>query len=221
MIAARRSDITGAMSVQAHSDSIVFDRSYGVSLGTKVATSWWIAGIFLLFGCGILVTGSLPWNVPEGIASLTAGALLVRAWGRNLDRRAGMVETPEGLRLGAIGSKPTLLRWESVARFDHSRVWPHWFVLAIAHDGAVRWIRNASQGARIAWDGGDTRDIAGVLNERLDTWRALNNVEPPVIPVTTSDGPIEKLGTAVRLQTLLTTGLILGSGVITIFSLRH
>ena len=73
--------------------------------------------------------------------------------------RGGMFEMPEGLRLGTVGGKSTLLRWDAIARFDHSRVWPHWFVLAIAPDGTVSWIRNTSQRARIAWDDGETRDI--------------------------------------------------------------
>ena len=45
-------------------------------------------------------------------------------------------------------------------------------MLVIGKNGAVVPIVGTAQGARIAWDGGETNDIVGELNRRLELWRS-------------------------------------------------
>ncbi|HEY7932701.1 MAG TPA: hypothetical protein VID48_02660 [Solirubrobacteraceae bacterium] len=64
------------------------------------------------------------------------------------------------------------LRWELIDRFEQSKKPPRSRVLVVGTNGRVIPILGTAQGARIAWDGAETRDIAGVLNERLSIWRS-------------------------------------------------
>ncbi len=97
------------------------------------------------------------------------GVLFV--WAERRFPKAGMFETDEGLRVvRLIGSAD--LRWDLIAGFEASQRPPRSRVLVVAKSGRRVPIVGTAQGARIAWDGGDTRDIVGVLNERLATWRA-------------------------------------------------
>jgi hypothetical protein len=57
--------------------------------------------------------------------------------------------------------------WEDVVEFDHRRAGTWDRVFAKLADGRARVVPAVLQGQRVAWDGGETRDIVGVLNERL------------------------------------------------------
>jgi hypothetical protein len=64
------------------------------------------------------------------------------------------------------------MRWELIDRLEQSRAIPKSRVLVIGKNGAVGPVVGTAQGARIAWDDGETNDIVGELNRRLDLWRS-------------------------------------------------
>ena len=61
-------------------------------------------------------------------------------------------------------------------RFEHQRQGTHDIVYVRLTDGNRRRLTNLLQGQRVLWDGGETKDIVGVLNERLAEWRATRRV---------------------------------------------
>ena len=90
--------------------------------------------------------------------------------------KAGIYESADGLRvvgLGLLGGLRALqvLSWAQIDRFETRRVAKH-RVAVIARHGRGRLMLGARQGARYSWGDDETRDIAGVLNQRVNEWRA-------------------------------------------------
>lgn len=94
---------------------------------------------------------------------------LVAVWGERLMVRGGMYESAAGLKV-VNGFGTTLLPWDSITRFERSPAWPTSRVLVVRATGRRTAIVGTAQGARITWDGGETRDIVGELNGRLALW---------------------------------------------------
>jgi len=96
-------------------------------------------------------------------------------WHCDLERASddprGLYETADGLKI--VNSRGTeLVRWQLIDRFEHSRSIPKSRVLVIGKNGGVVPVVGTAQGARIAWDDGETNDIVGELNRRLELWRS-------------------------------------------------
>lgn len=130
---------------------------------------------FLLFaalvGIGIVLDyrGGIPAVL---IAVLYYGfLLLIWLWGERTMSRAGLYESPVSLTIvHSLGRSET--RWELISRFEQAKAVPRSRVLIVKTSGAVVPIVGTAQGSRITWDGGETRDIVSVLNERLSLWRS-------------------------------------------------
>jgi hypothetical protein len=85
-------------------------------------------------------------------------------------RRGGVYETATGIATRtSLGSHHETWHGIECFRAVKSRVF------VIRQDGTARALRGVAQGYRIAWDGGETRDIVSVLNERLRLWRESND----------------------------------------------
>lgn len=126
--------------------------------------------------CSLVVLGSLLDN-QSGISPAVIGVpvytglAVVGIWGERLMIRGGMYETAGGLEVvHSFGT--SLFPWEEIARFERSGSRPTSRVLVIGTSGETAAIIGTAQGARIAWDGGQTQDIVGELNKRLAVWRA-------------------------------------------------
>lgn len=143
-----------------------FDRHYRIPV-----TGVWIGRtLMVLYAlCAVPFLLSSPYVV-VGIA-LLASVVVIAAWMERLFRRGGIRETDAGLSIMA-GWRSKTIRWEHIAAFRQSRTVPRSRVLIIGMNGAVEPIVGTSQGARVRWRDGETHDIVGVLNTRLEEWRA-------------------------------------------------
>jgi hypothetical protein len=80
-------------------------------------------------------------------------------------RQGGIWETSVGITTrGLSGVSKCHLRWQEIKEFRgvRSRVY------VVLRDGRVLPLVGVAQGYRIAWNGGETRDVVGVLNEQLN-----------------------------------------------------
>jgi hypothetical protein len=146
------------------------DRHYRVPSAARWYMRFFIGSVALV-GLALVLDshgGLSPVAIAIGWYAMVA-ALAV--WGERLMTRAGLYESADGIKVvNSFGS--TSCRWEFIARFEQSRKWPKSRVFVVVRNGAVIPIVGTAQGARIAWQDGDTNDIVGVLNERLDAWRS-------------------------------------------------
>ena len=169
---------------------VVFDRHYRL----PAAYAWLFRGLVLSFG--LIIVLSLADNqggefgIVVGVAAFVClGGLWLRSersW-----PRAGLYETPEGLRvvrIGLIGGlRDELLRWGLITRFEPGSLGlSKRAVLAVGTNGVRVRVIGAKQGTLFKWDGGETGDLIGVLNERLATWRTAHGNETPQVPSKTA-----------------------------------
>jgi hypothetical protein len=92
-------------------------------------------------------------------------------WCERIAVKSGLVEQEDGLlNLHPYGRR--LVRWTDLDRFDHRKRGTKDRVYAV--EGGGRWIPliGIEEGPRVIWDGGESRDIVGVLNARLEARRA-------------------------------------------------
>lgn len=147
-----------------------FDRHYSVPGATRWFLRCFLAAVALIV-LGSLLDNQSGLSAPVIAIPYYAVLALIVVWSERALPRAGMYESAEGIRIVRLGGSVTL-RWELIARFEHSDRRPRSRVLVVANNGQVVPIVGTAQGARIVWNGGETRDIVGVLNERLLTWRS-------------------------------------------------
>jgi hypothetical protein len=93
--------------------------------------------------------------------------VLVTVWANVLAVTAGVYEVEDGIVAMSLFLGSTHYDWTQLASFEHRRRGTHDFVYARLTDGNRRRLLNVLQGQRVVWDGGETRNIVGVLNERL------------------------------------------------------
>jgi hypothetical protein len=113
-------------------------------------------------------TGSFPVTL-TGI--YVVAALAVVAWCERVVVRTGLDECPEGfVNRSNFGAR--MLPLQDVEHFQSRRLRRVDRVYAVRRDGSATPIQGLTQGQPIVWDAGESRDIVGVLNERLDARRA-------------------------------------------------
>lgn len=99
-------------------------------------------------------------------------ALVVVGWCERVVVRTGLQECPEGfVNRSNFGSQ--LLRLPDVERLEGRETGTIDRVYAIRRDGSAAPIQGLAGGRPIVWDGGQSRDIVDVLNDRLDARRAV------------------------------------------------
>jgi hypothetical protein len=98
---------------------------------------------------------------------------VISVWANVVAVKGGVYEKDDGITLRSLFSSAHL-GWGDLDRFEHQRRGTHDFVYARLTDGSRRRVPEALQGQRVIWDGGETRDIVGVLNGRITQWRAPN-----------------------------------------------
>jgi hypothetical protein len=112
---------------------------------------------------------------------LVVAFLAIIAWGERRGVKQGLYESETGLTcVHWFGSY--VLPWPEVVEFDHRRAATWDRVYAKRTDGRLRLLASVLQGQRVVWEGGETRDIVGVLNERVAEWRRSHEPRgmPPV-----------------------------------------
>jgi hypothetical protein len=123
---------------------------------------------------GVLATlGNASDGVSVGWSAVLFGVVLAVfvAQGERTTIHTGLEERADGfVDHGNFGSR--FIALADVERFEEgpgpfgTRVW------AVCPEGRPRLIQGVFQGRRVAWDGGETRDIISVLNERLAAARS-------------------------------------------------
>jgi hypothetical protein len=126
----------------------------------------------VIFGA-IFVVGSAhdSGSFPVTLAGIyVVAALVVVGWCERVVVRTGLQECPEGfVNRSNFGSQ--LLRLQDVARFESRKTVTIDRVYAVRRDGSAAPIQGLAEGQPIVWDGGESREIVGVLNERLEARR--------------------------------------------------
>jgi hypothetical protein len=127
--------------------------------------------VYLAAGGAVVVSLSGSDLVPVVVACVVVFVAAV-VWGERVTVKVGLEESPEGyIDRNNFGRR--LLRFEDIDHFDHRRTLSVDRVFAVRPGtGKADPIQGLVQGRRIVWDGGETRDIVGVLNERLEARRA-------------------------------------------------
>jgi hypothetical protein len=156
--------------VPPHLASTRFDRHYRL----PNATRWFFRSF--AGACAVIVVLGLLDNQggtfgTVGVVVAATVLVLIVVWAERAFPRYGLYESLEGIRVvNSFGSRR--VPWDQIERFEQSEKWPRGRVLIVRKDGEVVPVVGTAQGARIAWSGGETRDIVGVLNERLRAWQA-------------------------------------------------
>lgn len=104
--------------------------------------------------------------------------ITIDVWGNVGAAKGGLYESDEGIVL-RLFFKTVEYGWEKVDGFGHQRKGTHDLVYVRLTDGSRRVVRNVLQGQRVIWDGGETRDIVGVLSARLANRRASVDRQSP------------------------------------------
>lgn len=102
---------------------------------------------------------------------LGAWMIVIYVWANVIAAKGGLYESDKGIVLRLL-FKSVGYGWEDVDGFEHQRIGTHDFVYVRLTGGSRRVVRNVLQGQRVIWDGGETRDIVGVLSDRLANRRA-------------------------------------------------
>jgi hypothetical protein len=97
--------------------------------------------------------------------------IVISVWANVFGVKVGVYEHDDGITLRSFFGS-TSYGWEDLDRFEHQHRGTHDIVYARLTDGSRRRMTNLLQGQRVFWDGGETRDIVSVLNERLAERRA-------------------------------------------------
>lgn len=95
-------------------------------------------------------------------------ATLLGVWqGVDLTRNGGVRESP-----GGITNRRTFgyrhWGWDEIEKFTHVRS----HVYLVTRDRVVCQLAGVNEGWRNTWDGGETRELTALLNERLATWQS-------------------------------------------------
>lgn len=141
------------------------------------ATAWYLRGHTAL----VMLIGLLAVVANEGGTSGLVGGFLcifvvvgIWLWGEHRLPLAGVYETAQGLRaVKLVGS--TFAPWHRVEAVESSSKPPRSRVMVVGANGLRVRLIGTAQGARIAWDTGETRDIVAVLNERIALWKAADD----------------------------------------------
>lgn len=133
------------------------------------------AGVFCLYGylvaglaACVLITATDTGTFPLALAVSCAGVVVAGVWwGERVIIKTGLEECPHGfIDRRNFGSR--VLMFADIERFDHRKVLSVDRVFAVrADNGRGDPIQGLVQGRRVVWEGGETHDIVGVLNERL------------------------------------------------------
>jgi hypothetical protein len=132
-----------------------------VNLGMTVF--WSVIWLVLAFG-----SPKTNWTL---MIFLGAGLIVVYGWANVGAAKGGLYESDEGIALRLL-FKNVEYGWGEVEAFGHQRRGTHDLVYVRLSDGSRRLVMNVLQGQRVIWDGGETRDIVGVLSERMADRRA-------------------------------------------------
>jgi hypothetical protein len=151
-----------------------FDRHYGMPRLLRWTIRCFAAFMEVIFALALLDNqGGTFGLVGAGIA----GLLILMGWLRAEASMptTGIYESADGLRvvgLGMLGGTRTLqaISWDRIDHFETRRPSSH-RVLVVGRDGRTVSMLGARQGALFAWGDGETRDTAGILNQRLHEWR--------------------------------------------------
>jgi hypothetical protein len=130
-------------------------------------------------GAGLCVFGYVRYDNPSLPVALVLVVLFsaVITWGEWRGVKQGLYESELGLTcVHFYGS--LVLPWDEIAAFEHRKAGTWDRVYARLRDGRFRPLPTVLQGQRVVWDGGETRDIVGVLNERLAELRSPHRAGP-------------------------------------------
>jgi hypothetical protein len=153
---------------------MTFDRHYQM----PPSTIWALRGFLVM--CAVFIVLALLDN--QGgtfgiVVGIICGVALVTIWirGETSSPKIGLYETFDGLHavgLSLTGGVRTLSRcsWEQIDRFERSQRSRR--VTVVLRSGRNRSLLGTKQGVRISWGDGETTNIAEVLNQRLNDWRA-------------------------------------------------
>jgi hypothetical protein len=148
-----------------------FRRQYRPPPALRVAVR-----VAYVVGFGAIVLGIIEDAAALFMIMTVGFMVLAVVGGELLVRRPGLYETPEGIfsRGRMWWERPSFWAWSDIEEFRAVRTG----VFVILRDGRARPVIGVAQGHRAAWDGGETRDVAGVLNQRLEQWRSEHDAHP-------------------------------------------
>lgn len=129
-------------------------------------------------GAGLCIFGYVRYDNPSLAIALVLVVLFIAiiVWGEWMGVPAGIYESEEGLKCRWLyGSY--VVPWTEIVGFNHRKSGTKDRVYAHKTNGRYRLLAGVLQGQRVVWDGGETRDIVAVLNERLATWRQMSALE--------------------------------------------
>lgn len=138
------------------------------------ATRWFLRCLVAagaLIGIPVLLNNQSGLSTPVVATLYYAAFAAVLVWGERALPKCGLYESAEAVTAVKMGGSVSF-RWELIERFEHSKTRPRSRVLVVEKNGRIVPVVGTAQGARIVWSGGETRDIVGVLNERLASWRS-------------------------------------------------
>jgi hypothetical protein len=124
---------------------------------------------------GTAVFGAVVWLVfvlgstkPNWTVVILLGVwvLIIAVWANVLAVTAGLYEDESGILIRSP-FRATRYEWTQLAGFEHAPSGTHDYVFARLTDGRRHRLANVLQGQRVLWDGGQTKDIVGVLCARL------------------------------------------------------
>jgi hypothetical protein len=89
-------------------------------------------------------------------------------FGELVIRNGGLYETATGISNQRLWRGYRCEKWQDIDRFQSAKT----RVVVIRRDGSAWPLQGVAQGYRTVWNGGETRDVVAVLNERLGRWRS-------------------------------------------------
>jgi hypothetical protein len=141
-----------------------FDRHYSLPRATRVAIA--VSYVVLLFALVLVVVE----RASAVFVALCGVAAAFSIWGgRVVLSRGGLYEMTDGIaNRQLVWWREARWAWADIECFRSVGT----SVYVVLRDGTVSALIGVAQGHRSRWDGGETRDITAVLNERLDLWRS-------------------------------------------------
>lgn len=156
-----------------------FDRRYRPPLA-----GLWYRVVFMAFVAVIFVALLIAVGAWVAVAVTVVATALVVVWLiRGFARKWGLHESAEAITsITVIGSVE--VPWNRIDRFktEGQQGRSRRRVRVFTKDGDKALLLGASQGRRVVWDGGETTDIVGVLNERLRDWRSTHGSSAGAAP---------------------------------------
>jgi hypothetical protein len=135
---------------------------------------------FSIAGAGLCLFGYLKYDNPALPVAIVFAVLFMAivVWGETRGVKQGLYESEVGVSCVTFYST-YMLPWEDLVEFDHRRAGTWDRVYAKLTDGRFRVLPAVLQGQRVIWDGGETRNIVEVLNDRLAETQAARVGEAP------------------------------------------